>query len=185
MGVIADGLRQDHEDMRTIIAVLMEMANRADDGQQVPQDDIQQLLRYMDTFVARCHHAKEEELLFPALEQAGVQREDGPLAVMTAEHELELNFLQGMRDASGRMAAGDEQAAHMVAQYARDYSALLARDMEQEDQIIYPLAEQRLPSNTQEELAGKFDEVERQVLGSGRHNEYHEMAKGLAERYLN
>lgn len=185
MGTIADGLRQDHEDMRTIVAVLVEVANRVDDGQQVPSADLERLLGYMDTFVTRCHHAKEEQLLYPALEEAGVERDGGPLEIMAAEHELEGNFLQGMNDAAARYVNGDMQAGHMIAQYARDYAALLSRDMEQEDQIIYPLAEQRLAQPRQADLIEKFDDLETSVLGPDRHESYHRVAKQLAESYLN
>ena len=34
MGTVSDGLRQDHDDMRTVMAVLMEMANRMDAGEE-------------------------------------------------------------------------------------------------------------------------------------------------------
>jgi hemerythrin-like domain-containing protein len=185
MSTVAEGLRQDHEDMRTMVAVLVELANRVDDGQVVPPEDLERILGYLDTFVNRCHHAKEETLLFPALEEAGIEHDGGPLEIMTAEHQLENNFLSSMTDAASRYAGGEQQAAHLIAQYARDYASLLSRDMEQEDQIIYPLAEQRLPAPRQDELAGQFAQIEQDVLGPDRHEDYHHVAKQLAERYLN
>jgi hemerythrin-like domain-containing protein len=185
MGVLADELKQDHEDMRTMVAVLSEMASRFEAGVDVPSDDVRAAIQYMDTFVNRCHHVKEEQLLFPALEEAGLQRDGGPLEIMSAEHQLEINFLAGMQDALGRYAAGDKESGQAVAQYARDFSALLARDMEQEDELILPLAEQQLPKGRQDELATQFAEIETKVLGPSRHERYHEMAHSLAERYLN
>src|SRR5690242_14325324 len=133
MGAIADQLKQDHDDMRTMVAVLSEMANRFDQGEPVSGGDLREVLEYMDTFVSRCHHAKEEEVLFPALEETGLQREGGPLEIMSAEHQLEANFLSGMTDAVARYADGDAGAGQTITQYARDFSLLLSRDMEQED----------------------------------------------------
>ncbi len=185
MGALADQLKQDHDDMRTIVAVLAEMASRFDEGEQVPADDLREIVGYMDVFVNRCHHAKEERFLFPALEEAGLQRIGGPLEIMTAEHELEANFLTGMNDAVARYANGDGQSGQVITQYARDYGALLTRDMEQEDQLIYPLAEQQLPERRQEEILTQFEQVEQEVLGPSRHDAYHTMAHELAERYLN
>lgn len=185
MGVLAEQLKQDHEDMRTMVAVLIEMANRFEEGEPVAADDVRLLVQYMDTFVNRCHHTKEEQLLFPALEEAGLEREGGPLEIMSAEHQLEGNFLAGLSDALARYANGDEQAGQVVAQYARDLSTLLTRDMEQEDQLIYPLAEQQLSQQQQDELAEGFDRIEREVLGPKKHQDYHAMAHSLAERYLN
>jgi hemerythrin-like domain-containing protein len=185
VGALADQLKQDHDDIRTMVAVLAEMASRLDAGVDVPPDDIREVIGYMDVFVNRCHNEKEERVLFPALEEAGLRGDGGPLEVMTAEHQLEMNFLAGMNDALGRHASGDAQAGQMITQYARDYAALLSRDMEQEDQLIFPLAEQQLPPNRQEGMALQFEEIERTVLGPKRHEPYHAMAHELAERYLN
>ena len=47
-----------------------------------------QVLRLRCTnYVDRCHNQKEEQHLFPLLEQRGIPRQSGPLAVMLAEHE--------------------------------------------------------------------------------------------------
>jgi hemerythrin-like domain-containing protein len=186
MGALADQLKQDHDDMRTMVAVLAEMASRFDEGDTVPVDDLRQVMGYMDVFVNRCHHTKEEEVLFPALEDAGLQREGGgPLEIMQAEHQLETNFLEGMNDAFGRYANGDAQAGQVISQYARDYAALLSRDMEQEDQLLLPIAEQQLPEAKQEDMAQQLESIEREVLGPKRHEPYHAMAHRLAELYLN
>jgi hemerythrin-like domain-containing protein len=185
MGALADQLKQDHDDMRTMVAVMAEMATRFDEGEHVSADDLEQVVEYMRTFVARCHHTKEEDLLFPALEEAGMQRDGGPLEIMTAEHTLETNFLAGMNDAVSRYANGDDSAGQAITQYVRDYAALLSRDMEQEDQLILPLAEQQLSKARQEEIASEFEKVERETLGPKLHEPYHQLAHELAERYLN
>lgn len=185
MGVLSETLKQDHEDMRTIIAVLGEMASRLEEEHVVPAEDLRTVVHYLDTFVTQCHHAKEESVLFPALEEAGLKRDGGPLEIMSAEHQLEENFLAGMADAVMRYEQGDLNSGQAIGQYARDFSALLTRDMEQEDQLIYPLAEQQLPQPRQMQIAEQFDEIETKVLGVGRHGPYHDMAHELAERYLN
>jgi hemerythrin-like domain-containing protein len=35
-------------------------------------------MEFLTVFVDKCHHGKEEEFLFPALEAAGIAREGGP-----------------------------------------------------------------------------------------------------------
>lgn len=185
MAGLSEQLKQDHDDMRTMVAVLIEMANRFEEDEDVPAEDLREMMRYLDVFVTQCHHAKEEQVLFPALEEAGLQREGGPLEIMSAEHELEGNFLAGMRDAVGRYERTDHEAAQAIAQYARDFAALLTRDMDQEDQLIYPLAEQQLPRTRQDQVVAQLDEVEIQVLGPARHEPYHQLAHALGERYLN
>ena len=43
--------------------------------------------RYFREYVDGCHNKKEENHLFPLIEQRGIPRSGGPLAVMLMEHE--------------------------------------------------------------------------------------------------
>jgi hemerythrin-like domain-containing protein len=36
-------------------------------------------LVFLKEFADRCHHGKEEDFLFPALEKAGIKKEGGPI----------------------------------------------------------------------------------------------------------
>lgn len=182
---VAEALRADHEDMRTIIAVLFEMANRLDTGVAVPPDDLAAVLDFLDSFVERSHRAKEEMLLYPVLAGASGVQERAPLEILTAEHEVERNLLAGMHDAVARWAGGDGDNGQMVVQYARDYAALLARDVDQEDEVVYPFADAKLPADAQQSLLEQFAQIEKQVLGDAGHDPFHAVAHTLAERYLN
>ena len=51
------------------------------------------LIRY---FADGFHHAKEEKLLFPVLEQKGFSTMQGPVAVMLTEHQMGRSFTQGI-----------------------------------------------------------------------------------------
>lgn len=56
------------------------------DEKRVPVEPLEQLLNFFRVFADLCHHGKEEQYLFPALEAAGIPRESGPAGVMLAEH---------------------------------------------------------------------------------------------------
>lgn len=42
-------------------------------------EHLEQLLDFLKGFVDRCHHGKEEDVLFPELEKHGVPRSGGPI----------------------------------------------------------------------------------------------------------
>lgn len=80
------------------------------------------MLEFFTVFVDKCHHGKEEEeLLFPAMEQAGVARDRGPIGVMLREHELGRECVRKMKAAFSRLNTGDSQAATDFVRSARDY----------------------------------------------------------------
>lgn len=181
----AEQLRQDHEDIRTMLAILVEVSNRLEAGSTVSADDIEKILRFLEVFVVQVHGIKEAQLLHPALEEAGIKREGGPIAVIDAETQIGENFLNGMRDALARYAAGDRTSGHIAAEYARNYVSLMSQQLEQEDEVILPVADQRLPDERKELLAKQFDELETAAMGPKRHEEFHALAHELAESYLN
>jgi hemerythrin-like domain-containing protein len=56
------------------------------------------LVSFFSDYVDRCHHGKEKQHLFPALERRGIPCHGGPLGVMCAEHEQSRTLLRRMRE---------------------------------------------------------------------------------------
>ena len=54
-------------------------------------------LDFFRQFADGCHHHKEEEQLFPAMESAGTPVEAGPIGCMLHEHELGRELVARMR----------------------------------------------------------------------------------------
>lgn len=178
-------LAQDHEDIRTMLMILVEMSNRVEEDQAVPPGDLEKVVRFLDVFVGQAHNSKEETLLYPALEEAGLQRENGPVGVMLAEHEISQNYANGFRDAAARYVAGDTNAGPILAEYARNYAMLLSRHLDEEDGIVFPVAAEKLSADRKRELGEQFDALEDQTMGGKRHEEWHKLTHELAESYLN
>ena len=61
---------------------------------------------FLSIFVDKCHHGKEEEFLFPALEAKGVKREGGPIGVMLHEHEQGRGLVAMLRNAVADYTSG-------------------------------------------------------------------------------
>ena len=80
-------LKEEHDLILRGLTVLEKAAARLAAGQAVPVGVLQALVAFFRDFADRCHHGKEEAMLFPALESAGLPREGGPTGVMCFEHE--------------------------------------------------------------------------------------------------
>ena len=59
---------------------------------------IESIIDIIRNFADGLHHAKEENLFFPALEQKGFSSRQGPVAVMLHEHVEGRNFVKGIAD---------------------------------------------------------------------------------------
>jgi hemerythrin-like domain-containing protein len=135
------------------------------------------LLDFLKTFADRCHHGKEEKVLFPKLMQAGIPMNGGPLGVMFYEHEQGRQFLREMEQ-----ALADGQPAEFALS-ANRYAQLLEDHMAKEDNILFAKAEDVLTSEDDEALFERFNEIENE-LSEETHERFHHMLDTLASHYL-
>ncbi|HJN77532.1 MAG TPA: hemerythrin domain-containing protein [Myxococcota bacterium] len=84
------------------------------------------------------HLAMEEEVMFPAFEQATGMVGGGPTAVMRMEHEQMRGLLGGMKEAA---AQGDTEA---VLNLGDTLLMLIQQHNMKEEQILYPMADRVL-----------------------------------------
>ena len=107
---------------------------------------LEQLLDFFKGFVDRCHHAKEEDVLFPELERRGVKREGGPIGVMLAEHDAGRGHIRAMSEGLDRLRHRDPVGVTAVREGARAYRGLLRAHIHKENSILFPLADRLVPT---------------------------------------
>jgi hemerythrin-like domain-containing protein len=108
--------------------------------------ELGQFVAFIREFADTHHHAKEEELLFAAMVEAGFPRDGGPIAVMLHEHDQGRGHVRVLAEVAGAPApwsAADRERLHGA---ATGYGDLLRAHIHKEDSILYPMAEARLPA---------------------------------------
>ena len=180
----AELLRTEHRAIELMLDILEGIASRLESGQEVEPDHLRRIADFIQTFADRCHHGKEEGLLFPAMEEAGVPRDGGPIGVMLVEHEMGRGYVRRMVEGIGRYADSDGQARSQISESARAYVALLRQHIDKEDNILYPIAEMHLTPEVEQRLPEGFDRIEREQIGENKHEEYHELLHELRKAYL-
>lgn len=144
-----DELMAEH---RVIEQVLSALEAAAD--QEVAFSFYERAVDFIANFADGSHHDKEEGLLFPCLEKAGMPHDGGPIAVMLHEHDVGRSCVARLRTA---ISAGDRNAARSA---AGDYADLLRQHIAKEDGVLYPMARRILPEAEMEVLATSFEGVE-------------------------
>ncbi len=177
-------LKDEHRLVLLMLQIMEAVAVRLEQGKPVNTDDLAAIIDFIRTFTDKCHHAKEEKHLFPALEKAGMPHNDGPIAVMLREHELGRSYAGGMDEALGRMKSGDGSHAKTFAENARGYIQLLINHIDKEEHVLFVMADQLLNPAAQAELAEGFERIEREETGAGVHEKYHALLHRLRDAYL-
>jgi len=175
MSKAIDDLKHEHE---AILAGLKILDSMIDSGEQVPVDDLNGFIGFLKEFADKCHHGKEEDILFPALTKAGLPVEGGPVGVMLSEHVQGREYIQAMES-----AVADSPDYEEFAKAGGQYAELLRQHIQKENNVLFVMAEKILSTEQLDEIFEAFEKHEEQITGHGRHDELHTMLESYRERY--
>jgi len=175
-------LTREHRVIEMAIGALEGMAGKAELDGKLSRPDAESLIDFIRTFADKCHHGKEEERLFPAMEANGFSAESGPTAMMRHEHEIGRAHVRAMAGAVKGASAGEVGGLHVFVEAALGYSSLLRNHIQKEDNILFPMAEQALSPAEMKRLTAEFGKVE-ELMGAGLHEKYHALVETLSEKY--
>jgi hemerythrin-like domain-containing protein len=147
--------------------------------------ELEKIVDFIRNFADRCHHAKEENLLFVKMKEKGMPSESGPIAVMLKEHTEGRRRIKAIGEAIPKAKEGDPSALQTISKNLEEYILLLRNHIDKEDNVLYPMADKVLTEQDQQSLSEAFDKVEAEEIGEGVHEKYHKLAHELSEFRLN
>ncbi|MDR3543113.1 MAG: hemerythrin domain-containing protein [Desulfosporosinus sp.] len=177
-------LKAEHQAVLLTINILDKITSKLEAGHAIDLSDLDQILEFLQVFVDKCHHGKEEKVLFPAMEEAGIPRQGGPIGVMYYEHEQGRSFVQGLRRGVEGYRVGKEGAIAEITENAKNYGRLLARHIDKENNVLYAMAERVLSAEKMAEISKAFTKIEEIEIGPNKHEEFHATLHALKDIYL-
>jgi len=176
-------LRSEHEHILAMIACLVSACKSAGNDDRFDSDTFSAGLDFIQNYADAWHHAKEEGLLFPALEAAGMPRGGGPIAVMLSEHELGRTYVRQIAKNLEAATNGDSSARQLVLRFTLAYAELLTQHIDKENNILFNMADQILSPDEHARLQQEYKTV---IPGSAdaKPGEYYEgMVAKLCEQW--
>jgi len=176
-------LKNEHKLILRMLDIVEEACRRLESGDNVSAKVFDEVTDFITTFADKCHHGKEQDTLFPLMGERGFPTEMGPIAVMLIEHDQGREFVRGLVDATKRYGGRDDEAVAGVIQNARGYVELLRQHIYKEDNMLYPLGDKVLTREDDERLLREFERIERDVIGSEKHEYYVHMVGQLEKEF--
>ncbi|NLG37219.1 MAG: hemerythrin [Clostridiales bacterium] len=177
MGKATQDLRKEHDAVLFVLQILDQMILADDRSRDVMLAYYGEVVYFLSTFVDKCHHGKEENMLFPALVAKGVASEGGPVGAMLGEHARGRQYIARMRESL------DAKDAAGFAGAARQYSDLLVHHIDKENGVLFVVADKVVPENEQDSLYEEFERFEESVIGHGVHERLHAMIDRWAQDF--
>jgi hemerythrin-like domain-containing protein len=133
---------------------------------------------FLKEFADKCHHGKEEGILFPELAKAGIPEQGGPIGVMLSEHTEGRKLIKEMEE-----SIAPKPDVSKFVDSARKYQTLLGDHIAKENNVLFPMADRVLDSRQLTRVHEAFEQHEEKVMGKGRHEELHDLLKVLKKKY--
>jgi hemerythrin-like domain-containing protein len=175
-------LVEEHNIILKILECTDRMIAEAEEKGKLNAGAADAAIDFFRNFADRCHHAKEEDRLFIAMEEEGFPRHGGPTGVMLEEHALGRQLVGSMAETVEKAAEGDSQAIQTFSENARNFIELLQNHIAKENDVLFPMANQSLNSADMDKMLQDFKQIEADA-GGDRHAQYIEVTRHLCEQY--
>jgi hemerythrin-like domain-containing protein len=86
MNYASEDLINEHEGILEGLRILEKMVDLIRANKPFEINDLKEMINFFKLFTDKCHHGKEEGMLFPEMEKAGIPKENGPTGQMLIGH---------------------------------------------------------------------------------------------------
>lgn len=179
MSKAIDDLKNEHEAILVGLRILDSVGSQVKGGKPVAAQDVAAFLGFLVEFADKCHHGKEEGILFTALGKTRASEQAALVEALLAEHVQGRKLITEM---SGALAQGLDRGN--FTRPAAAYASLLRSHIQTENDVLFPMAERVLSLATLEQVYRAFEEHEEKVIGQGRHEQLHALLDELTRRYV-
>lgn len=184
MGIVKNGPIQDlvaeHGGITLMLKVMGQMAVRIRKGEKIDSLHLKRMLEFLKSFADKCHHGKEEGYLFPVVTEDRTKY--GEIQQFLGEHQSGRDLIRGIGEAINTYNPGNAEAFHLVTNI-ENYIQLLTGHIAREN-VLFSELEKSLPDKTQKKMTEEFEKLEREVIGEGKHEEYHRWLEEFEKIYL-
>ena len=149
-------LREEHQRILQVAQVLEDRLDGIMLAREPDFDVLEDCITFFRLFADACHHGKEEDLLFPELENAGLPGNAGPIAVMLEEHRYGRALVAGMADSLPGARAGDERERIAFERNGRGYVEMIRAHIGKEDNVLFNMADQLVGGSACRQLCGAY-----------------------------
>ena len=155
-----DLMLEEHRLIERMLRVVEDSARLLEQGGTVPSAMLEGMLEFIQVYADAGHHAKEEDIFFPALAAHGVEPGGSAIGAFQAQHEIGRALAAGMREALPGAARGERTACESFAATARDYVSLLREHIRLEDLHFAEYAREFLSADEDADLRARMDAVD-------------------------
>ena len=173
-------LTHEHHYILKVVNALDVLGPDLASGKAMDVSLFRQIIAFMRDFADSCHHAKEEDLLFPAMIELGIPESGCPIGGLKAEHTQGRKLVNLLEKGVDLYDTEPDRAREITVEAIRGIVKLYPNHIWKEDEMVFPMAEKLFNSGDLGHLEKAFERVEEEK-GSD-HDLYARFAIDLEKR---
>lgn len=173
-------LIEEHGGIVLMLKIMEKIAKKLRQGEDIDREHLKKIIEFLRNFADKCHHGKEEGILFPELAKNISNQKT--INELLGEHKTGRDYIRGISESIDGFQPGNPDAIHIAVNFEA-YANLLTEHIKKEH-ILFEAVDKELSGDLQESIKESFDKLEEEVIGEGKHEEYHNWLKELRQVFL-
>ncbi len=169
-------LMLEHRVIERMIKVMKNKVESVNDTGTATLGLIDEAIDFFETYTTRCHHGKEEQILFPSLSTRGLPPPyKETMEELVDEHRRVKDLVGRLAAARGRISAHDATALSDIKSTVGELVRFYPVHIEKEDKHFFVPSIEYLGQHEQDDMLETFGEFDRKLL----HEKYRAMVEHL------
>ncbi|MGA8239371.1 MAG: hemerythrin domain-containing protein [Desulfobacterales bacterium] len=159
-----DNLREDHGRIMKLFVSWQKMLGILGHPDQALLEDFEKCIDWVEVFIDKCHHGKEDEILFPAMASYEDPEVTSLIKDLHSEHQTGRSLLEAIKIEFKTYSQTNGLPAGLI-QLCQGYIDLFRKHIRRENAQLLPLLEKCIPTEAQEQIAAQFEQYEQRTIG--------------------
>ena len=166
----------EHRLIEKMIGMIQKEIDRAELQKRIDPGFIDLAVDFIRVYADRCHHGKEEDILFRDLGQKPLSAEHKRIVEeLVEEHRQGRKTVAELLEAKGRYLRGDGEALPRMLDLMRFLVAFYPRHIEKEDKGFFEASRAYFTEEEEQTMLAEFWEFDRKMI----HEKYQAVVEGF------
>jgi len=178
-----ENLIKEHEEINELLDIMSKIALKIKSKDVFYPNDVEEIIDYLIIIIENSHHGKEDDVFYPELISSGIPKETAPLSIINYEHTLANRYLKDISSCVVNCKIGNDFSGELLADSLTNYVVVIKNHIQREEEIIFPIANEVLSSEKQNEISQRFEDIEQKNISLSFFDRFNKLLKKLKVKY--
>ena len=167
-----ENLREEHGNIMKIFSALQKILPELEHRKEELIIDLELIIDFLEIYTDKCHHGKEENILFPALEELRNTEADNLTTELRSDHRTGRVLLKEIKLEFDKLNKKAEYSPSVFIDTSKRYIGLFRKHIRKENAQLLPMIEERFSKEQQARIEAQFERFEHENIGPERYEAF-------------